>query len=195
MWDSVGKGDAMHQQCPWFLRLPFPIRASNAQAGHSSACCSGTVPAHSSPTLSLALLPSGSLTAFCMQPVLQSGRCQQQPSWAGISCNCWVSSASLSSPCPVAIPQPYSTRAKQSTVPSVPQHADNNHKLKMQDAAPEQGHGCFSFPPWGWACALSTSLGIGCGTRSNHRLQSSNTPTALEPLSEEGRGPAVQWRR
>lgn len=68
MWDPVGKGDTVHQQ---FLQLPSPIRASSAQAEHFSACCSGTVPARSSPALSLALLPSGSRTAFCLQPVLQ----------------------------------------------------------------------------------------------------------------------------
>lgn len=70
-------------------------------------------------------------------------------------------------------------------------------KLKMWDTAPEQGRGCFSFPPWGWVCALSAALGIGaahaqttgCRARRHRRLHWARRG---EVLQGDGEGEGLQ---
>lgn len=171
--------------------VPGPSTAPIVPPGHHPACaqpCANSP--QQPPLLSLASPPPVALA--------RGGRCKQgglgSPGSAGCPQAAPARSPALLPP-PGAVPSPVSPALSGAQLFLSPGGQMPATKLKMWDTAPEQGRGCFSFPPWGWVCALSAALGIGCNTCSNHRLQSSETPVAPQPLGEEGRGPAGQWRR
>lgn len=184
---------------PWFLEPTFPTRTSRAWTEHGSDC-----PSRSSSCLRPALcqqpaaVPAPLLGITPPVALARGGRCKQgglgSPGSAGCPQAAPARSPALLPP-PGAVPSPVSPALSGAQLFLSPGGQMPATKLKMWDTAPEQGRGCFSFPPWGWVCALSAALGIGCSTCSNHRLQSSETPVAPQPLGEEGRGPAGQWRR
>lgn len=162
----------MRQQCPCFLQLPFPIRASNAQALLTAlGQCQPTAALH-----------------FCWHcfPLALTLPSACSPRCRAVDANCSPvgPGSPASAGCPQPVPPPWAQAP--SPRPAAPDLSRPRLFLylsmqtiatKMQDAAPEQGRG-FSSPPWGWACVLSASLGIGCGTGSNHSLQCSDTDSS-----------------